>query len=88
MHYHYLQMSQVKYISGGRSLDTCVQGSTVVEFLAVIENLGIADSFPFNVKEIGMEMVNVYRLHFSTGDKINVSLEPSINWKRQRFFSC
>ncbi|KAK1370532.1 nuclear pore complex protein NUP160 [Heracleum sosnowskyi] len=29
--------------------------------------------------EIGMEMVNVYRLRFSTGDKINVSLEPSIN---------
>ncbi|KAL8109546.1 nuclear pore complex protein NUP160 isoform X2 [Apium graveolens] len=29
--------------------------------------------------EIGMEMVNVYRLHFSTGDKTNVSLEPIIN---------
>ncbi|XP_017229285.1 nuclear pore complex protein NUP160 isoform X1 [Daucus carota subsp. sativus] len=29
--------------------------------------------------EISMEMVNVYRLHISAGDKINVSLEPSIN---------
>ena len=26
-----------------------------------------------------MEMVNVYRLHISAGDKINVSLEPSMN---------
>lgn len=63
----------------GQFLNTRVQVSTVFEFLIVTLILGNSDSSPFDVKEISVEMVNVYRLHFSTGDKIIISLEPSIN---------